>query len=284
MTVCGLCFACLNGISRLLTEDLHVWQTQFLRYAFGGLVMLPLMWRAGLAAFRTNNLRLQVVRNATHTVGTGLWFLALPLVPLAEVTAISFTGPIFMTLGAVMFLGEKVRWRRWAAIALGFVGVLIVLWPKLSLGVSASYGSLLLLAAAPVSAASFLMAKVLTRHDTAEALVLWQAVLVSLFTLPAALWFWQPVQPWHLGAFVVVGILGSGGHYAFNRAIKMTDVSAVQPARFLELVWASVIGFLIWSDLPSAWTFAGAVVIFASTTYIARREAIAERERRAGLR
>ena len=284
MMLSGLCFACLNGLSRLLTEDLHAWQTQFLRYAFGGLVMLPLMWRTGLMSFRTGNLRLQIARNALHTVGTGLWFLALPMVPLAEVTAIGFTGPIFMTLGAMLFLGEKVRWRRWAAIAMGFVGVLIVLWPKLSLGVSASDGSLLLLAAAPISAASFLMAKVLTRQDTPHAIVLWQCVLVSLFTLPAALWFWQPVSWWHIGVLLVVGVLGSSGHYALNRALHATDVSAVQPARFLELIWAAMVGFLIWSDVPPAWTFAGAAVIFASTTYIARREAIAEREHRAGLR
>lgn len=284
MTLSGLCFACLNGASRLLTEDLHAWQTQCLRYAFGGLVMLPLLWRAGFTSFRTGNFRLQLLRNATHTVGTGLWFLALPIVPLAEVTAIGFTGPIFMTLGAMLFLGEKVKWRRWLAIAMGFVGVLIVLWPKLSLGISASYGSLLLLAAAPISAASFLMAKVLTRQDTPEAIVFWQCVLVSAMTLPAALWFWQPVQAWHIALLVLAGILGSSGHYALNRALKATDVSAVQPARFLELIWASAVGFLLWSDIPPAWTFAGAAVIFASATYIARREAIVERERRAGRR
>ncbi|MBM3645275.1 MAG: DMT family transporter [Alphaproteobacteria bacterium] len=280
MALSGLCFALLNGASRVLTEDLHSWQVQCLRYFFGGLVMLPLILRAGAAAFRTNHLSLQIWRNVVHTVGTGFWFLALPMVPLAEVTAIGFTGPIFMTLGAMLFLGEVVRWRRWLAIGLGFLGVTIVLWPKLSLGVGASVGSLLLLAAAPVSAASFLMAKVLTRRDSPEAIVFWQCLLVSLFTLPAALWFWQPVEWRHIAILVFVGAMGSSGHYALNRALKVAEVSAVQPARFLELVWAALVGFVIWTDLPSAWTVAGAAVIFGATTYIARREAIAERATR----
>ncbi len=277
MALSGLCFSCLNGATRVLTEDLHPWQTQSLRYAFGALVMLPLVWRAGVATFRTNNLRFQVLRNMVHTTSTALWFLALPLVPLAEVTAIGFTGPIFMTLGAMLFLGEKARWRRWAAIGIGFAGVLIVLLPKFSLGMSASYGSLLLLAAAPIGAASFLMAKVLTRHDTPEAIVFWQGMLVGVFSLPVALWYWQPVELWHIGMLVLTGVLGSAGHYTLNRALKATEVSAIQPVRFLELVWSAIVGFLIWTDVPPVWTFAGAAVIFASTTYIARREAIAER-------
>jgi drug/metabolite transporter (DMT)-like permease len=274
MALCGLCFACLNATTRSIAADLHPWQTQCVRYLFGGMVMAPVLLRgAGLTMFRTNNLRLQILRNLVHAVGSGLWFLALPLVPLAEITAISFTTPIFLTLGAMLFFAEKVRLRRWLAILFGFLGVLIVLYPKLSVGVSASVASLLLIAAAPVSAASYLLAKVLMRYDAPQTIVFWQAALVSLFTLPAAIFFWLPMTNQHLALFVLVGVLGSAGHYAFNRSLKAADVSAAQPARFLELVWASALGFLIWGDVPPIWTFAGALVIFASTTYIAQREA-----------
>ncbi len=273
MALCGLCFACLNAATRSIAADLHPWQTQCVRYFFGGMVMLPVLLRGGLATFRTNNLPLQILRNLVHAVGSGLWFLALPLVPLAEITAISFTTPIFLTIGAMLFFAEKVRLRRWLAILFGFLGVLIVLYPKLSVGVSASAASLLLIAAAPVSAASYLLAKMLMRYDSPQTIVFWQAALVSLFTLPAAIFFWLPMTNQHLALFVLVGVLGSAGHYAFNRSLKAADVSAAQPARFLELVWASALGFLIWGDVPPVWTFAGALVIFASTTYIAQREA-----------
>jgi drug/metabolite transporter (DMT)-like permease len=279
MTLCGLCFATLNAITRMITADMHSWQTQTLRYTFGALVMLPLLLRGGTALLRTRNLKLQLARSAVHTVGTGMWFLALPMVPLAEITAISFTSPIFLALGAMLFFGEKIRGDRWAAIALGFAGVLVVLWPNLRHGIDASWASLLLIGAAPVSAGSYLMAKRLLHYDNAETIVLWQAILVASFTFPVALFFWGPVTWTHLALFVVVGILGSGGHYALNRSLRATDVSATQPARFLELVWASALGFLIWADVPPVWTFAGAIVIFTSTTWIARREARASRSR-----
>ena len=275
MTLCGLCFAGLNATTRVITADLHSWQTVCLRYAFGALVMLPLVLRAGMGVLRTNNLGLQVARCAVHSLGTGMWFLALPLVPLAEITAISFTSPIFLAIGAMLFFGEKVRGERWLAIFVGFLGVLLVLYPKLEQGIAANWASLLLVAAAPVSAGSYLLAKRLMRYDKTETIVLWQAMLVALFTLPFALYFWRPLTPTLLTMFIVVGVLGSAGHYALNRSLKATDVAATQPARFLELVWASVLGFLIWGDIPPVWTFAGAMVIFSATTWIARREAIA---------
>lgn len=277
MTLCGLCFAALNATTRVMTADLHSWQVQCMRYSFGALVMLPLVLRAGASVLRTNNLKLQVARCMVHTMGTGMWFIALPLVPLAEITAISFTSPIFLTIGAMLFFGEKVRGDRWAAIFIGFAGVLIVLSPKLEHGISANWASFLLVAAAPVSAGSYLLAKRLMRYDKPETIVLWQSMLVSLFTLPVASFFWLPMTATHLAMFVIVGILGSAGHYALNRSLKATDVAATQPARFLELIWASALGFLIWTDVPPVWTFAGAMVIFSATTWIARREAIAAR-------
>jgi drug/metabolite transporter (DMT)-like permease len=274
MALCGLCFAVMNATSRHLTADLHAWQIQCVRYFFGALVMLPLLLRTGgPLVIRTKNLKLQIGRNVVHTVGSGMWFIALPLVPLAEITAISFTSPIFLAIGAMLFFGEKARADRWAAILIGFAGVLVILAPKLEHGIAANWASLILIAGAPVSAASYLLAKRLMQYDTPETIVLWQSMLVSLFTLPVALFFWREMTLVHLGIFVFVGVLGSLGHYALNRSLKATDVAATQPARFLELVWAAALGFMIWADVPPVWTFVGAMVIFGATTWIARREA-----------
>ena len=278
MALCGLCFAVMNATTRIMTADLQAWQIQCLRYFFGGMVLLPVLLRlGGPAILRTKNLKLQIVRCLVHTVGSGMWFIALAYVPLAEITAISFTSPIFLAIGAMLFLGEKARADRWVAICIGFSGVLIVLAPKLEHGIVANWASLILIAAAPVSAASYLLAKRLMQYDSPETIVLWQSFVVSLFTLPVALFFWREVTAMHLAIFVVVGALGSLGHYALNRSLKAADVAATQPARFLELVWASMLGFLIWSDVPPVWTFAGAMLIFGATTWIARREARAVR-------
>jgi drug/metabolite transporter (DMT)-like permease len=282
MALCSLCFAALNASTRTITADLHPWQTQCLRYAFGALVLLPLALKQGAGIFRTRNLRLHLARNLLHTSGTCLWFLALPHVPLAEVTAIGFTSPIFLTIGALLFFGEIVRLRRWLAIFFGFLGVLIVLYPNLRLGISASWASLLVLCSAPIASTSYLIAKVLMRYDPPQTVVFWQGVLVSAFTLPLAIWFWGPMTPQHIALFVLIGALGSMGHYALNRSLRAADISASQPARFLELIWASALGFMIWGDVPPVWTFIGAVVIFGSTTYIAHREARIARQADSG--
>lgn len=273
MALAGVLFTTMNTMMRALSFELHPWQTLCLRYAFGIVIVIPFVARAGIGAFRTANLKLQVLRNVVHTAGTALWFLALPLVPMAELTAIGFTGPIFMTIGAMLFLGERVRWQRWAAIGVGFLGVLVVLWPKLRLDADAGLGMLYMLAAAPIFAGSFLMAKVMTRHDRPEVLVAWQSLLVGLFSLPFALMHWGPLTWAQLGMFAICGVLGSAGHYALNRALAAGDVSATQPVKFLDLVWASFAGFVVWSDVPTLWTLAGATVIFAATLQLLRREA-----------
>ncbi len=278
MSMGGFLFAALNTVMRSVALDMHPLQVQCLRYAFGLVVFLPLLLRDGPGAFRSARPGLHVWRNAVHTAGNSLWFIALPLVQLAEMTAIGFTGPIFMTLGAMLFFGEKVRWRRWAAIAAGFVGVLIVVLPKFQAGYSASYGTILLLLASPVSAASYLFAKTLTRYDRPEIIVAWQCVLVALFAAPMAIVHWSTPSVLQIGLFVVAGVLGSCGHYAVTTAYKTAEVSAVQPMRFLELIWAALFGFIVFADVPPVWTWLGASVIFASTWYIAHREATVRRQ------
>jgi len=130
----GLLFAHLNALMRVLTLQLDPFETQFLRYLFGILVMLPLVLRGGLRNYWPKQLGGQFTRGAVHTLGLGLWFTALPRIPLADMTAIGFTGPIFIMVGAYIFFKEPMRWERWLAAGIGLTGVLIVLAPKLSGG------------------------------------------------------------------------------------------------------------------------------------------------------
>jgi len=216
----GMLFCILNATMRGLTQHLPPMQSQFLRYVFGLLVMLPLVWRAGLAAYRPHNLPGQFTRGAVHTLGLICWFLALPHLPLADTTAIGFTGPLFIMIGAWLFLREPMHWDRWLATAIGFIGVLIVVGPKLGLGPGGSGGGwhLLMLASAPVFSASYLITKTLTRTENTGVIVVWQALSVTLFSLPAALWVWQWPTPWQWLAFAVCGLLGSSGHYCLTRS------------------------------------------------------------------
>jgi drug/metabolite transporter (DMT)-like permease len=267
----GFLFVVLNTLMRSLTLELDPFQTQFLRYAFGLLVMLPLVARSGMAAYRPRTIGGQFVRGAVHTFGLCLWFAAIGHITLADTTAIGFTGPIFIMVGAAWAFGERMRWERWLAALIGFAGVLIVVAPKLS-GSGGGY-SLLMLASSPMFATSFLITKGLTRYERPAVIVVWQAITVTLFSLPLALLAWQaPTWSQWLG-FLGCGILGSAGHYCLTRSFSIADISATQSVKFLDLVWASLLGWLVFADTPSRSTLIGGIVICASTLWIARREA-----------
>jgi len=270
MALGGLMFSLLNTIARSIALEMDPFQTQFLRYLCGLLIMLPLVYRAGFKAYWPKNLKGQFWRGGVHTVGMMLWFIALPRIPLADMTAISFTGPIFIMIGAGLFLGESMHRDRWIASLIGFAGVLVVVLPKLS-GDGGWY-HLVMLASAPVFAASFLITKALTRYENAGVIVLWQALTVTLLSLPLALPHWQDPSAWQWVGFWVAGILGTTGHYCLTRAFAMADISATQSLRFLDLVWASALGWLVFADVPSQSTWLGALVILMATVWIARRE------------
>ena len=271
MALAGLLFCLLNTVARSLALELDPFQTQFLRYLAGLLVLLPFMLRSGLAAWVPHDLKGQGWRGLIHTAGLLMWFWALPHVPLADMTAIGFTGPVFIMAGAVLFLGEPMVGRRWIASGIAFLGVLIVIAPGLS--GAGGYWSLVMLASAPLFAASFLITKALTKRDRPEVIVAWQAITVAAFSLPFAIpgWTWPTPEQW--GLFLVTGLLGSAGHWCLTEAFRIADMSATQPVKFLDLLWASTLGWIVFAEVPAMTTFAGAAVVVLATTWLARKEA-----------
>jgi drug/metabolite transporter (DMT)-like permease len=265
----GILLCTLNTVVRSITLNLNVYQSLFLRYLFGMLVMLPLL-RYGLAGLIPINIKGQFWRGGVHTLGLLLWFTALPHIGLADMTALGFTGPIFIMLGAAWFLKERMRADRWVAAVLGFSGVLIIVAPKL--GGSDGLYTLIMLSSSPMFAISFLITKALTQTEKPHVIVFWQSLTVSLFAMPLAIYFWQAPTLWQWLGFGVAGLFGSLGHYCMTQAFKATDISATQSLRFLDLIWSSLLGWLVFSDLPSPATLVGAVVIASSTIWIAQRE------------
>ena len=266
----GLFFGLLNALVRSLMQDLHPFQAQFLRYFFGLVVLLPLVVLHGAAAYRPQNLTAQFTRGAVHTVGLLLWFAALPMIPLADTTAIGFTTPIFTMIGALVFFKEPMRWERWAATAAGFAGVLIVVGPRLS--GSGGGWHLAMLASAPVFAASFLLTKALTRTEKAGVILLWQAVSITIFSAPLAWWHWHPMTATQWAGFAFCGLLGSVGHYCLTRSFAAAEISATQSAKFLDLVWAALFGFIVFGELPQPAALLGGGLICGATIWLARRE------------
>lgn len=268
----GVQFVLMNGIMRDLSIGLGPFETQFLRYLAASILLLPLVMRSGVAAWRPVSIRGQFVRGTVHTVGLLVWFVAVPHVSLADITAISFTGPLFVMLGAAVFLGEPMRLARWVAAAVGMAGVLLIVGPQLS-GQGGVY-LLVLLATGPIFAVSFLITKALARYERPSVIVAWQVLTVTCLSLPAAMlegWRAPTATQWVL--LFVCGLLGSTAHYCLTRSFKVADISATQSVKFLELVWAALIGWLLFGALPTGWTLIGGGVIAASTVWLARREA-----------
>ena len=174
-------------------------------------------------------------------------------------------------LGAAWMFRERMRWERWTAAAIGFAGVLIVVAPKLA--GSGGWFTLVMLASSPVFALSYLITKSLTKYERAAVIVVWQAISVTRLSAPLALAHWTTPGAMQWLAFAACGCLGSLGHYMLTRSFTVTDISATQSVKFLDLVWATLLGWLVFGDTPSQSTLAGGVVICASTLWIARREA-----------
>jgi drug/metabolite transporter (DMT)-like permease len=267
----GFLFVTLNCIMRLVAMELNAFQTQFLRYAFGLLMFAPWLIKHGLASYKPTQVKGQFIRGAFHTLGLTLWFYALPKIPIADTTAIGFMGPIFIMLGAAWFLKEKMHADRWVASVLGFGGVMIVVGPHFQ-GTGGWY-NLVMLASAPMFAASFLITKALTRYESTRVIVFWQSLTVTLFSLPMGLWQWSNPSLTQWGIFALCGALGSLGHLCLTRAFRTADISATQSLKFLELVWAGLWGWLFFSDIPTQTTLIGGAVICAATVWIAHREA-----------
>lgn len=267
----GLAFQFANGAMRALTIAIDPMQAQFLRYLVGILPLLPLLVRAGgLHRLQPGSMRGQLWRSALHTLGLVMWFTALPHMPLADMTAIGFTNPLFVLIGAAWLLKEPMNPARWIAVAMGFAGVLVIVGPGLA-GTGGGY-ALLMLASSPVFAASFLVTKVLTRHDSAAVIVLWQTVLVALMSLPLALWSWVWPTPAQWVLALIGGVAGTVGHYFLTRSFASADISATQSVKFVDLLWAALIGWLAFGDVLRPTTVLGGAVIVASIVALERYE------------
>ncbi len=265
-------FALLNVFTLIPAQHLNSYVMSFLRYFFGSLFLLPIVFRRGLYhSLHTNRAGLHLFRGALHTSGMFLWFIGLPLSTLATVTALGFTGPIFITIGAALFLGEDVRLRRWIAVLVGFAGAMIIIRPGIG---DIGIGALCILASTPIFSASNLISKGLARTESANTIVIWQNITIVLFAAPVALWFWETPAWTDILWFIVAGLCGTLGHLSQQNGYQLADITLLQPIGFLSLLWNALLGFFLFSQQPDIWTFVGAAVIFSSAMYISHREAV----------
>ncbi len=270
MVVTGLFFVGVTGIVRHLGSDMNPAQAAFIRYLFGIVLLLPVFFKLRLHSGLTQRIGLHAVRGIVHGIAIILWFYAMARIPIAEVTALGFTAPIFTTVGAALFLGEKLHLRRIGAVLAGFGGAIIILRPGVEV---IDLGAVAQLTAAPLFAVSFLMAKKLTETDSPTVIIAFMAVFVTLALAPPAMMAWRTPTMEELGWLLLTAVLATAGHYTMTQAFKAADITVTQPISFLQLIWATLLGLYMFGETPDVWTLAGGGVIVASATYIAHREA-----------
>ena len=254
---------------RYLGTSMNPVQAAFIRYCFGIVLILPLLSRAGVMSLDRDRLGFHALRGLVHGGGVILWFLAMSRIPISEVTALGFTTPIFVTLGAAVFLSERLKPYRVAAVLLGFFGALLILRPGLRV---IDIGALAQLGAAPLFACSYLMAKSATRREASSMIVILLSVFCTLTLALPALMVWRTPTLEELLLLGLTALLATSGHYCMTRALEAAEVSAVQPFTFLQLVWATILGLILFDEHPDVWIWIGGAVIVASATWMAQQE------------
>lgn len=272
-----LSFGIMALAIRYATAHVPTQEVAFFRNAFGLLALLPMLMRSGRAPLRTRQLPLYFVRSAIGLASMLCAFWALGHLPMAQAVSLSYSTPLFVTIFAVLWLGETVRARRWAAVIIGFIGVLVIVRPGTG---SFSLGSLVAVAAALLSSLVAIQIKQLTRVDGADTVVFYTYVFwVPLSLIPALfVWQWPEGMAWLWLA--LTGVMGTLGQLLWTRALRLGEVSALTPISFMQLPLVSVLAWLLFDEVLDRWTVLGAVIILGSNAYIAHREAVLVRRAR----
>ena len=280
LTICaGVAFLVANdAVAKLLTDRYAPIQIVFLRNLIAVPIIATVILTAiGSAGLRTRHLRLHALRGLLMVISAALYFTALIHMPLAEATALVFSAPIFITALSVTLLGEHVGWRRWAAVLLGFVGVLVIVRPG-----SATFQltALLPVCTALGYALFMITARWIDRRERLLTMMLFAMLFPMIYAAPVAIAVWSPVHPGDIGLFVAMAVCGSLGLALIGQAFRMAPAAIVAPFDYTSLIWATGLGWLIWGDTPIVWTIAGAAIIVLSGVIIILREARQEPQAR----
>ena len=213
---------------------------------------------------------LHVFRGLLSIVMLAAFAYALRTLPLAETYSLFFVAPLIITALAALFLGERVDWRGWAAILIGFCGTLIVLRP--TGGGVLTLAGLAVLVSATGYALSAISVRVLGRSDSTQAMVFWLLVMTGLFATALAWRDWTPINPGHWRVLAVLAVTGAVGQYAITDAFRRADASRIAPLEYTALLWGIILDRVLWNTLPDAITLTGAAVIVASGLYLVRRD------------
>jgi drug/metabolite transporter (DMT)-like permease len=254
---------------KYLSTDLHTFQIVFFRTVTALVFFLPWMLQSRQSILHTRRLGLHLVRAALQMVSALSFFFGLAVTPLATVTALHFTAPVFATLIAVFVLREAISVRRWSAIFLGFAGTYVILRPGLA---EVPFGALMVVVSALSWGVAMVLIKILSRTDSSVTTTAYMYLLMTPMTFVAALidWRWPTLAQY--GWLLLIGVTGAAAHLLMAESLKQGDTHVVTPIDFFRLIWAALIGYFLFGEIPDAFTWIGGSMIIVSVSYIVWRE------------
>ena len=275
MIVTGVCFLGVTALVKFMGTRIPAAEAAFLRYALGLVLLLPM-----LKDFSQNlpNRKLSILfaaRGIVHTVGVVLWFFAMSRIPLADVTAMNYMSPIYVTLGAAIFLGESLALRRILAILFAIIGALIILRPGFR---EVSIGHIAMIFTALFFASSYLIAKHTSGKTTPSVVVVMLSIYVTIGLAPLAFLNWVTPTLTEIMVLFAVACFATAGHYTMTLAFAAAPISVTQPATFLQLVWAVLVGSILFGEKIDLYVIGGGCLILCSITFMSWREAVIKRK------
>jgi len=275
MVVTGICFLGVTALVKFMGTRIPAAEAAFLRYALGLVLLLPM-----LKDFSQNlpNRELSILfaaRGVVHTVGVVLWFFAMSRIPLADVTAMNYMSPVYVTLGAAIFLGESLALRRILAVLVAIVGAFLIVRPGFR---EVSIGHLAMIFTALFFASSYLIAKHTSGKTSASVVVVMLSIYVTIGLAPLAFLNWVTPTLIELMILFAVACFATAGHYTMTLAFAAAPISVTQPATFLQLIWAVLVGFVIFGEDIDLYVIGGGGLILCSITFMSWREAVIKRK------
>ena len=270
MGLSGLCFIGVYVGVKYVGTRLPAAESAFLRYALGLVFLLPFvrsLWREGLSS---QVIKLGIGRAVLHTFAVTLWFYAMARIPIAEVSSMGYLTPIFVTLGAVLIMGESLALRRGLAIAIAIIGVLVILRPGFR---EVSMGHLAMLGTTLCFGISYLMAKRLTDLASADMVIALLSIGVTIGLIPLTIPVWISPTSSEVGTLFAVAIFAVAGHYSMTFAFRSAPLTVTQPVTFLQLIWAVAVGYLLFGENIDSFVVLGGAIIIGAVLYITLREA-----------
>lgn len=274
MLVTGFCFVAVTALVKHGVPDMPAAQSGFLRFLLGLIFVLPALGALRKARFTGQHWRLFALRGVAHGLAVALWFYAMTRITVAEVVSMNYLNPVYVTIGAAVLFGEKFALRRAMAIGVAFLGMLIILRPGFR---EITDGHVAMIVTAIMLAISYLIAKKLSEDLPALIIVGVLSVSVTIIMAPFAIAVWKTPTPAELFWLFLVAGFATGGHYAMTRAFAVAPVTVTQPVTFLQLVWAALLGWLVFGEPVDPWVVAGGALTLGAVSFLTIREAMLKR-------